>query len=93
MTVRRQNRPLLPSHSIRNTKLPFIAGFGPIVREASISRRLYNQNLCIGFEEEDGGYLRSEALKSTKTSALWALSQNRVAMLWQGFQARRSFLR
>jgi hypothetical protein len=49
-------------------KLSFIAGFGPIVREAGASRKLYNQILGIGFKEEDGDYLHTEALKSAKTS-------------------------
>jgi hypothetical protein len=33
-----------------NIKVLFIAGFGPIVREASASRKLYNQILGIGFK-------------------------------------------
>jgi hypothetical protein len=53
----------------------FIAGFGPIVREASSSRKLYNKILGIAFKEEDGDYLHTEALKGAKTFALWPLSQ------------------
>jgi hypothetical protein len=44
-------------------KLLFIAGFGPIVREPTASRKLYNQTLGIGFKEENGGYLHTEALQ------------------------------
>jgi hypothetical protein len=58
-----------------NIKVLFIAGFGPIVREASASRQLYNQILGIGFKEEVGGYLHTETLKGAKTFALWPLSQ------------------
>src|SRR5215467_11180381 len=58
-----------------NIKVLFIAGFGPIVREASASRKQYNQILGIGFKEEDGDYLHTEALKGAKTFALWPLSQ------------------
>jgi hypothetical protein len=58
-----------------NIKVLFIAGFGPIVREASASRKLYNQILGIGFKEENGGYLHTEALKGAKSFALWPLSQ------------------
>ncbi len=58
-----------------NIKVLFIAGFGPIVREASASRKLYNQILGIGFKEENGGCLHTEALKGAKTFALWPLSQ------------------
>ena len=60
---------------MRNIKVLFIAGFGPIVREASASRKLYNQILGIGFKEENGGYLHTEALEGAKTFGLWPLSQ------------------
>ena len=56
-------------------KVLFIAGFGPIVREATASRKLYNQVLGIGFKEENDGYLHTEALKGAKSFALWPLSQ------------------
>jgi hypothetical protein len=58
-----------------NIKMSFIAGFGPIVREATASRKLYNETLGIGFKEESGGYLHTEALKGAKSFALWPLSQ------------------
>jgi len=60
---------------IKNIKVLFIAGFGPIVRDASVSRKLYGQILGIGFKEESGEYLHTEALKGAKTFALWPLSQ------------------
>ena len=60
---------------MRNIKVLFIAGFGPIVRDANASRKLYNQVLGIGFKEENGGYLHTESLKGAKTFALWPLSQ------------------
>jgi hypothetical protein len=53
----------------------FIAGFGPIVREATASRKLYMQTLGITFKEETGGYFHTEAVKGAKTFALWPLSQ------------------
>lgn len=40
-----------------NVTVLFIAGFGPIVRDAAASRKLYNHNLGIFFKEESGGYL------------------------------------
>ena len=58
-----------------NVKVLFIAGFGPIVREATASRKLYGQVLGIGFKEEDGGYLHTDALQGAKEFALWPLSQ------------------
>ena len=58
-----------------NITILFIAGFGPIVRETSESRKLYNGVLGIPFKEESGEYLHTEALKGAKTFALWPLSQ------------------
>jgi len=60
---------------IEGVKILFIAGFGPIVREASESRRLYRESLGIAFKEESGGYLHTEAVKGAKTFALWPLAQ------------------
>ena len=60
---------------MRNIKVLFIAGFGPIVREASASRKLYDQILGIGFKEENDGYLHTESLKGANSFALWPLSQ------------------
>ena len=53
----------------------FIAGFGPIVRDTTESRKLYCDTLGIPFKEESGEYLHTEALKGAKTFALWPLSQ------------------
>src|ERR1700722_3903218 len=58
-----------------NIRVLFIAGFGPIVRDAMASRKLYSQNLGIHFKEESGGYFHTEALKGAQTFALWPLSQ------------------
>lgn len=60
---------------IGNIKVLFIAGFGPIVREATASQGLYREVLGIRFKEEKDGYLHTEALKGAKTFALWPLSQ------------------
>jgi hypothetical protein len=57
-----------------SVKVLFIAGFGPIVRDASASRNLYLEALGISFKEEDGGYLHTEALTGAKSFALWPLS-------------------
>ena len=53
----------------------FIAGFGPVVRDTSASRKLYSQTLGIRFKEEADAYLHTEALKGANTFALWPLSQ------------------
>jgi hypothetical protein len=52
----------------------FIAGFGPIAREPSATRRLYVETFGIPFKESDG-YLHTEALEGAKAFALWPLSQ------------------
>jgi Glyoxalase-like domain len=57
-----------------NTKVLFIAGFGPIVRDSATSQKLYTNALGISFKEESGGYLHTEALQGAKTFALWPLS-------------------
>jgi hypothetical protein len=62
-------------HSVANVKVLFIAGFGPIVRNAGESRKLYGDALAIRFKEEGGGYLHTEAVPGTKSFALWPLSQ------------------
>lgn len=58
-----------------DVKVLFVAGFGPVVREATASRRLYSDVLGIRFKEEAGGYLHTEKLEGAKTFALWPLSQ------------------
>ena len=60
---------------VGNIQVLFIAGFGPIVREATASRELYSQILGIRFKEENDGYLHTEALKGAKSFALWPLAQ------------------
>jgi hypothetical protein len=51
--------------AIRNGKhqVLFIAGFGPIVREATASRKLYSQVFGINFKQESDEYLHTEALE------------------------------
>ena len=56
-------------------KILFVAGFGPIVRDKSVSRNLYGEILNISFTEEQGGYLHTEALKGVGSFALWPLEQ------------------
>jgi hypothetical protein len=58
-----------------NIKILFVAGFGPVVRDAAESRRLYSETLGIRFKEESGEYLHTEALKGAKSFALWPLIQ------------------
>jgi len=58
----------------KNIKVLFIAGFGPIVRDDTASRKLYQQTLGIDFKEEEGGYLHIGELSGAKHFALWPLA-------------------
>ena len=56
----------------------FIAGFGPIVRDAAESHELYSEVLGIALKkekEETADYFHTEALQGARTFALWPLSQ------------------
>ena len=52
----------------------FIAGFGPIVPDVAVSRKLYGDVLGINFKEETGEYLHTESLQGAKNFALWPLA-------------------
>jgi hypothetical protein len=58
-----------------NVKILFVAGFGPIVRDTTVSRKLYGKTLGIAFKEEIDGYLHTETLQGAKSFALWPPSQ------------------
>ncbi len=60
---------------LKNIRILFIAGFGPIVPDGAQSRALYGDALGIVFKEESDGYLHTESLQGAKTFALWPLSQ------------------
>jgi hypothetical protein len=60
---------------LEKSKILFIAGFGPTVRDTEASRKLYVQALEIPLKEESGGYLHTNALQGAKEFALWPLSQ------------------
>lgn len=56
-------------------KVAFVAGFGPIVREASDSRRFWREGLGIELEEAAPDYFASDDLEGVKAFALWPLAQ------------------
>ena len=60
---------------LEKTKILFIAGFGPVVRDMDASRKLYAGALEIPFKEESGGYFHTSALQGANEFALWPLSQ------------------
>ncbi len=53
--------------SPKKTKVLFISGFGPIVRDQKSSRKLYAEDLGLSFTEEEGGYLHTEEVEGAKT--------------------------
>lgn len=56
-------------------KVLFIAGFGPIAKDMSDSRKLYEEALGLAFKVEEGDYLHTEDLKGANTFAVWPLNQ------------------
>lgn len=58
-----------------SVKILFVAGFGPIVRDRALARKLYADALGVRFKEEEGGYLHTEALPGARSFALWPLDQ------------------
>ncbi len=61
--------------SPKNIDVLFVAGFGPIVRDAVASRKFYAETLALPFKEDAGGYLHTGALDGVKHFALWPLAQ------------------
>jgi hypothetical protein len=53
----------------------FIAGFGPVVRDAAPARKRISTILASCSRRKPGGYLHTEALQGAKTFALWPLSE------------------
>jgi hypothetical protein len=56
-------------------KILFVAGFGAIASDVAASRGLYKEALGLPFEEDEDGYLHSEAVEGVKHLAVWPLSQ------------------
>src|ERR1019366_1104420 len=55
-------------------RILFVAGFGPIVKDQTLSESLYLDALGLPLEK-DGNYLHTGKLKGVKHFALWPLSQ------------------
>jgi catechol 2,3-dioxygenase-like lactoylglutathione lyase family enzyme len=56
-------------------KIAFIAGFGPIIRDADSARAFWERGLGIPLEEAAPGYFTNDELEGVKAFALWPLSQ------------------
>ncbi len=57
------------------SRVLFVAGFGPIVRNIPSSHKFYVDALGLSFQREAADYLHTEKLDGVKTFALWPLSQ------------------
>jgi catechol 2,3-dioxygenase-like lactoylglutathione lyase family enzyme len=56
-------------------KIAFVAGFGPIIRDADQARSFWERDLGIALEEAAPGYFTNDDLDGIKAFALWPLSQ------------------
>jgi len=56
-------------------KVAFVAGFGPITRDATAARAFWGDGLGIELEEPVPGYLTNDSLDGVKAFALWPLAQ------------------
>jgi catechol 2,3-dioxygenase-like lactoylglutathione lyase family enzyme len=56
-------------------KIAFVAGFGPIVREADASQGFWRDGLGIQLEEAAPQYFTNDDLDGVKAFALWPLTQ------------------
>ncbi len=56
-------------------KISFVAGFGPITREADAAQRFWRDGLGISFDEAAPGYFTNDGLEGVKAFAMWPLSQ------------------
>jgi len=61
---------------ISGLKVVFVAGFGPLVRDAAASKIFYVDALGLPLEQQEGGgYYHSEKIDGVRHFALWPLSQ------------------
>ena len=56
-------------------KVAFVAGFGPIVRDADASRGFWERGLGIELEEAAPDYFTNDSLEGVRAFALWPLAQ------------------
>jgi catechol 2,3-dioxygenase-like lactoylglutathione lyase family enzyme len=56
-------------------KVAFIAGFGPIIRDADAAHAFWRDGLGIDFDEPSPGYFTNDDLEGVNAFAMWPLSQ------------------
>jgi catechol 2,3-dioxygenase-like lactoylglutathione lyase family enzyme len=62
-------------NTLKQIGVLFVAGFGPIVRDAGASRKFYSEELGLPLKEDSNGYLHTGELDGVKHFALWPLAQ------------------
>ncbi len=65
-------------------KISFVAGFGPITRDADAAQRFWRDGLGISFDEAAPGYFTNDDLEGVKAFAMWPLSQAAQATFGSG---------
>jgi catechol 2,3-dioxygenase-like lactoylglutathione lyase family enzyme len=67
---------LLPDQFEDDTvRVSFVAGFGPIIRDADAAHAFWRDGIGIEFEEAAPGYFTNDSLDGVKAFAMWPLSQ------------------
>lgn len=56
-------------------KIAFVAGFGPITRDADAAQAFWSRSLGIELEEAAPAYFTNDDLEGVKAFALWPLTQ------------------
>jgi catechol 2,3-dioxygenase-like lactoylglutathione lyase family enzyme len=56
-------------------RVSFVAGFGPITRDADAAHAFWRDGLGIAFEEPAPGYFTNDALDGVRAFAMWPLTQ------------------
>jgi catechol 2,3-dioxygenase-like lactoylglutathione lyase family enzyme len=56
-------------------KVAFVAGFGPIIRDADDANGFWRDGLGIAFEEPAPGYFTNDDLEGVNAFAMWPLTQ------------------
>ncbi len=59
----------------KEIKVLFVAGFGPIVQDDTVSQKLYLETLGLPLKKENNNYCHTQELAGSKYFALWPLSQ------------------
>jgi len=71
-------------NDLGHVRVLFVAGLGPIVREAAASRSLYDETPGIRFKEESGGYFPHGGARRRENIRVVAAIASGAVLLRQG---------